>query len=190
MESGNFLTQPDVKVLDYMRDITGREPEVAYDNDSVVLSARIDGMDARAVRTLKSGIRWRVRYRLIEWKEVNGWLSYRLRYSLTSKRVESADTKKERRHPKSGTPYRYKAQNIAVWAMEFSRENVDALRKFTGGGNLTVPKGRRAPLLYTFLNHKGKEVTAEEGEFIFFRPNGRIYKMAHALFLRAFALMA
>lgn len=79
-----------------------------------------------------------------------------------------------------GTRYARKLKEVD--AVQFTRENQDDVIRFTGGGNVTIPRTMDGIAVYEFPTENGMLLTVYEGEMII-NDNGRFYKKNRKEFL-------
>lgn len=170
------LSPFDCDMCAMIEDITKQEIEVTASDTSIRLSwaqNRSEGNDkaeGQRIEALKQAIRGRLGDRLIEFFYDDGMQSVYMKYD-PEEYPEEMRTRLTDPDATAGT--RYCRTLLEVDAIQFRRDNVNDVLRFTGGGTVTTPRTPDGKAMFSFPDGNGIFVDVPESWYIIRELNGR-----------------
>ena len=183
------LSPFDCDMCAMIEDITKQEIEVTASDTSIRLSWAQNGSDgndtpeAQRIEALKQAIRGRLGDRFIEFSYADNKQSVYMKYD-PEEYPEEVRTKLA--DPDATAGSRYCRIMLEVDAIQFRRDNVNDVLKFTGGGTVTTPRTPNGKAVYSFPDGHGIFIDVPEDWFIIREPNGRFTARPEKDFKREF----
>lgn len=183
------LSPFDCDMCAMIEDITKQEIEVTASDTSIRLSWAQNGSDgndtpeAQRIEALKQAIRGRLGDRFIEFFYDDGRQSVYMKYD-PEEYPEEMRTRLSDPDATAGT--RYCRTLLEVDAIQFRRDNVDAVLRFTGGGTVTTPRTPDGKAIFSFPDGNGIFVDVPESWYIIRELNGRFTARPEKDFRREF----
>lgn len=172
-----------------IEDITKQEIEVTASDTSIRLSWAQNGSDgndkaeAQRIEALKQAIRGRLGDRFIEFFYADNRQSVYMKYD-PEEYPEEIRTKLT--DPDATAGSRYCRTLLEVDAIQFRRDNVDDVLRFTGGGTVTTPRTPDGKAMFSFPDGNGIFVDVPESWYIIRELNGRFTARPEKDFKREF----
>lgn len=183
------LSPFDCDMCAMIEDITQQEIEVTASDTSIRLSWSQNGSEgkdkpeAQRIEALKQAIRGRLGDRFIEFSYADNKQSVYMKYD-PEEYPEEVRTKLA--DPDTTAGSRYCRIMLEVDAIQFRRDNVNDVLKFTGGGTVTTPRTPNGKAVYSFPDGNGIFIDVPEDWFIIREPNGRFTARPEKDFKREF----
>lgn len=183
------LSPFDCDMCAMIEDITKQEIEVTASDTSIRLSWAQNGSEgndtpeAQRIEALKQAIRGRLGDRFIEFFYADGRQSVYMKYD-PEEYPEEMRTRLTDPDATAGT--RYCRTLLEVDAIQFRRDNVDAVLRFTGGGTVTTPRTPDGKAIFSFPDGNGIFVDVPESWYIIRELNGRFTARPEKDFKREF----
>lgn len=183
------LSPFDCDMCAMIEDITKQEIEVTASDTSIRLSWAQNGSEGndkaegQRIEALKQAIRGRLGDRLIEFFYADGRQSVFMKYD-PEEYPEEVRTRLVDPDTTAGT--RYCRTLLEVDAIQFRRDNVDAVLRFTGGGTVTTPRTPDGKAMFSFPDGNGIFVDVPESWYIIRELNGRFTARPEKDFKREF----
>lgn len=165
--------------------ITKQEIEVTASDTSIRLSWAQNGSEGndkaegQRIEALKQAIRGRLGNRLIEFFYADGRQSVYIKYDPEEMRTHLVD-------PDATAGTRYCRILLEVDAIQFRRDNVNDVLRFTGGGTVTTPRTPDGKAMFSFPDGNGIFVDVPESWYIIRELNGRFTARPEKDFKREF----
>lgn len=184
------LTPFDVETVLMVKSVTGHEPEITEkaelfemrmyvdDRNEYIVEAAIDavigryGMRVRAVEHIREEIFLRGATFFIEYEK--GWENL------------PNEVRADMREPNEKAGYLYCRRLLEVRAVPVTRDNIERLIDFTGGGTMEIPRTPGGLAVYSFPTENGVMLDVPEGNFIVLTPDGKFGKMDMQTFMANF----
>lgn len=179
------LSPFDCDMCAMIEDITKQEIEVTASDTSIRLSWAQNGSEGndkaegQRIEALKQAIRGRLGDRLIELFYADGRQSVFMKYDPEEMRTRLVD-------PDATAGTRYCRTLLEVDAIQFRRDNVNDVLKFTGGGTVTTPRTPDGKAMFSFPDGNGIFVDVPESWYIIRELNGRFTARPERDFKREF----
>lgn len=179
------LSPFDCDMCAMIEDITKQEIEVTASDTSIRLSWAQNGSEgndtpeAQRIEALKQAIRGRLDDRFIEFFYADGIQSVYMKYDPEEMRTRLSD-------PDATAGTRYCRTLLEVDAIQFRRDNVDDVLRFTGGGTVTIPRTLDGKAMFSFPDGNGIFVDVPESWYIIRELNGRFTARPEKDFKREF----
>lgn len=152
------LSPFDCDMCAMIEDITQQEIKVTASDTSIRLSWSQNGsegkdkQEAQRIEALKQAIRGRLGDRFIEFSYADNKQSVYMKYD-PEEYPEEVRTKLA--DPDATAGSRYCRIMLEVDAIQFRRDNVNDVLKFTGGGTVTTPRTPNGKAVYSFPDGNG-----------------------------------
>jgi NTP pyrophosphatase (non-canonical NTP hydrolase) len=184
------LTPFDAETILMIKSVTGHEPEITEkaeffemkmyvdDKDEYIVKAAIDavagryGMRVRAVEHIREQIFLRGATFLVEYEKGAENMPNEIRADL--------------KEPNDNAGYLYCRRLLEVRAVPVSRDNIERLIDFTGGGTMEIPRKPGEIGLYSFITENGVIMSVPERWVVVRFPDGRFGKMDYKTFVEEF----
>lgn len=183
------LSPFDCDMCAMIEDITKQEIEVTASDTSIRLSWAQNGSEGndkaegQRIEALKQAIRGRLGDRLIEFFYDDGMQSVYMKYD-PEEYPEEMRTRLTDPDATAGT--RYCRTLLEVDAIQFRRDNVNDVLRFTGGGTVTTPRTPDGKAMFSFPDGNGIFVDVPESWYIIRELNGRFTARPEKDFKREF----
>jgi hypothetical protein len=183
------LSPFDCDMCAMIEDITKQEIEVTASDTSIRLSWAQNGSEGndkaegQRIEALKQAIRGRLGDRFIEFFYDDGRQSVYMKYD-PEEYPEEMRTRLVDPDATAGT--RYCRTLLEVDAIQFRRDNVDDVLRFTGGGTVTTPRTPNGKAMFSFPDGNGIFVDVPESWYIIRELNGRFTARPEKDFKREF----
>lgn len=183
------LSPFDCDMCAMIEDITKQEIEVTASDTSIRLSWAQNGSDgndipeAQRIEALKQAIRGRLGDRFIEFFYADGRQSVYMKYD-PEEYSEEMRTRLVDPDVTAGT--RYCRTLLEVDAIQFRRDNVDDVLRFTGGGTVVMPRTLDGKAMFSFPDANGILIDVPESWYIIWELNGRFTARPEKDFKREF----
>lgn len=183
------LSPFDYDMCAMIEDITKQEIEVTASDTSIRLSWAQNGSEGndkaegQRIEALKQAIRGRLGDRLIEFFYADGRQSVYMKYD-PEEYPEEMRTRLVDPDATAGT--RYYRTLLEVDAIQFRRDNVDDVLRFTGGGTVVTPRTPDGKAIFSFPDGNGIFVDVPESWYIIRELNGRFTARPEKDFKREF----
>lgn len=183
------LSPFDCDMCAMIEDITKQEIEVTASDTSIRLSWAQNGSEgndrpeAQRIEALKQAIRGRLGDRFIEFFYADGRQSVYMKYD-PEEYPEEMRTRLTDPDATAGT--RYCRTLLEVDAIQFRRDNVDDVLRFTEGGTVTTPRTPDGKAMFSFPDGNGIFVDVPESWYIIRELNGRFTARPERDFKREF----
>lgn len=183
------LSPFDCDMCAMIEDITKQEIEVTASDTSIRLSWAQNGSEGndkaegQRIEALKQAIRGRLGDRLIEFFYDDGMQSVYMKYD-PEEYPEEMRTRLVDPDATAGT--RYCRTLLEVDAIQFRRDNVNDVLRFTGGGTVTTPRTPDGKAMFSFPDGNGIFVDVPESWYIIRELNGRFTARPERDFKREF----
>lgn len=183
------LSPFDCDMCAMIEDITKQEIEVTASDTSIRLSWAQNGSngndtpEAQRIEALKQAIRGRLGDRFIEFFYADGRQSVYMKYD-PEEYPEEMRTRLVDPDATAGT--RYCRTLLEVDAIQFRRDNVDDVLRFTGGGTVVTPRTPDGKTMFSFPDDNGIFVDVPESWYIIRELNGRFTARPERDFKREF----
>jgi hypothetical protein len=183
------LSPFDCDMCAMIEDITKQEIEVTASDTSIRLSWAQNGSEGndkaegQRIEALKQAIRGRLGDRFIEFFYDDGRQSVYMKYD-PEEYPEEMRTRLSDPDATAGT--RYCRTLLEVDAIQFRRDNVNDVLRFTGGGTVTTPRTPDGKAMFSFPDGNGIFVDVPESWYIIRELNGRFTARPERDFKREF----
>lgn len=179
------LTPFDGELLVMIADIMKVEPTVEESATTYTISVPIGDNTPDTVTAMQNAVRGRLGKRLIMFEDVDNCKRYSVAY------VDDAESMADKIRTEYDAPdatagTRYCRTLKEVDAIQVDRDNLEALKRFTGGGTMTIPRTPGAIAKYSFPSENGVMIDAPETWVIVRESNGRFSVMSKKEFDRDF----
>lgn len=179
------LTPFDGELLVMIADIMKVEPTVEESATIYKISVPIGDNTPDTVTAMQNAVRGRLGKRLIMFEDVDNCKRYSVAY------VDDAESMADKIRTEYDAPdatagTRYCRTLKEVDAIQVDRDNLEALKRFTGGGTMTIPRTPGAIAKYSFPSENGVMIDAPETWVIVRESNGRFSVMSKKEFDRDF----
>lgn len=179
------LTPFDGELLVMIADIMKVEPKVEESETRYKISVPIGDNSPDTVTAMHAAVRGRLGKRLLMYEDAEGDKVYIVAYvDAADEMAEEIRTEYDAPDATAGT--RYCRTLKEVDAIQVDRENLEALKRFTGGGTMTIPRTPGAIAKYSFPSENGVMIDAPETWVIIREQNGRFSVMSKKEFDRDF----
>lgn len=188
--SESRLTPFDAEVFLMIKSITDSEPEVkeadifftikmyAPHKDEKIIEAAIYAVKGRYGKRIKD-------IRLIkEHALLNGSIFY-VEYEKGAENLPN-EIRSELKEPNENAGYLYLRKLMEVRAVPVSRDNLERLNEFTGGGIIRIPRNPGGVAVYSFPTENGLMLDVPERYYIVLTPDGKFGKIDAPTFIANF----
>lgn len=179
------LTPFDGELLVMIADIMKVEPTVEESATIYKISVPIGDNSPDTVTAMQNAVRGRLGKRLIMLNDVDNCKEYYVAYVDDAESMAD-EIRTEYDAPDATAGTRYCRTLKEVDAIQVDRDNLEALKRFTGGGTMTIPRTPGAIAKYSFPSENGVMIDAPETWVIVRESNGRFSVMSKKEFDRDF----
>lgn len=178
------LSPFDGDLLAMIADITKVEPKVTENDDRFVVYVQPElTIPGETMEALGKAVAGRLGDRLLGTSENHGVYSFYISYD-PEEYPEEMRTRLVGPDATAGT--RYCRTLLEVDAIQFRRDNVDDVLRFTGGGTVVTPRTPDGKAIFSFPNGNGIFVDVPESWYIIRELNGRFTARPEKDFKREF----
>lgn len=179
------LTPFDGELLAMIADIMKVEPTVEEKSTMYIIFVPVGGNSPDTVTAMQNAVRGRLGKRLIEFGDFDNSKRFYVAYMDDAESMPD-EIRTEYDAPDATAGTRYCRTLKEVDAIQVDRDNLDALKRFTGGGTMTIPRKPGGIAKYSFPSENGVLIDAPETWFIIRESNGRLSIMNKQEFERDF----
>lgn len=178
------LSPFDGDLLAMIADITKVEPKVTENDDRFVVNVQPElTIPGETMEALGKAVAGRLGDRLLGTSENHGVYSFYISYD-PEEYPEEMRTRLSDPDATAGT--RYCRTLLEVDAIQFRRDNVDDVLRFTGGGTVVTPRTPDGKAMFSFPDGNGIFVDVPESWYIIRELNGRFTARPEKDFKREF----
>ena len=178
------LSPFDGDLLAMIADITKVEPKVTENDDRFVVNVQPElTIPGETMEALGKAVAGRLGDRLLGTSENHGVYSFYISYD-PEEYPEEMRTRLSDPDATAGT--RYCRTLLEVDAIQFRRDNVDDVLRFTGGGTVVTPRTPDGKAIFSFPDGNGIFVDVPESWYIIRELNGRFTARPEKDFKREF----
>lgn len=165
METKSRLTPFDAELKAMITDVLGVQPELTQEEDFYFVKVDKLRLANTSVTLLEHAVDGRLKKRLIDISHTEQFVTFKIAYSVDSSLLPDLYENWETSvNHLVGAYYTPKGGNVK--AIKVSRDNVDELIQFTGGGSMTIPRCLGGIATYSFLSLGGTFVDVPENTYI------------------------
>jgi hypothetical protein len=179
------LTPFDGELLVMIADIMKVEPTVEESATIYKISVPIGDNSPDTVTAMQNAVRGRLGKRLIMLNDVDNCKEYYVAYVDDAESMAD-EIRTEYDAPDATAGTRYCRTLLEVDAIQFRRDNVDDVLRFTGGGTVVTPRTPDGKAIFSFPNGNGIFVDVPESWYIIRELNGRFTARPEKDFKREF----
>lgn len=174
----------DIDLIAMVEQIAQVQTTAQIDLDTNIVHVKLSclGMTTRMIHAIETAVKGRAGERFVDFSVSRStiFISFKknpenvgseMRYSFQEPDLSA------------GTTYARTLKEVK--AIQFARNNQDAVVRFTGGGNVTIPRSIEGVAIYEFPTENGMLLTVKDGEMIV-NDNGRFYNQSRKEFLNDF----
>lgn len=176
------LTPFDGELLAMIADIMKFQPTVEELSNMYKISVPIGDNSPDTVRAMQNAVRGRLGKRLIKFEYFDHCKWFYVAYMDAESMPDEMRTDYDAPDATAGT--RYCRTLKEVDAIQVDRDNLEVLKRFTGGGTMTIPRKPGGIAKYSFPSENGVLIDAPETWFIIRESNGRLSIMSKQDFER------
>lgn len=178
------LSPFDGDLLAMIADITKVEPKVTENDNKFIVDVQPElTIPGETMEALGKAVAGRLGDRLLGTSENHGVYSFHISYD-PEEYPEEMRTRLVDPDATAGT--RYCRTLLEVDAIQFRRDNVDDVLRFTGGGTVTTPRTPDGKAMFSFPDGNGIFVDVPESWYIIRELNGRFTARPERDFKREF----
>lgn len=178
------LSPFDGDLLAMIADITKVEPKVTENDNKFIVDVQPElTIPGETMEALGKAVAGRLGDRLLGTSENHGVYSFHISYD-PEEYPEEMRTRLVDPDATAGT--RYCRTLLEVDAIQFRRDNVDDVLRFTGGGTVTTPRTPNGKAMFSFPDGNGIFVDVPESWYIIRELNGRFTARPERDFKREF----
>lgn len=173
----------DAELLVMIGDIAKSQPEVEEKPDRYEITVDTTEMQGNAIEALKQAVAGRLGKRLLVTHTLDAAVIFNVEYDPTEYPEQIRTRLVE---PDATAGNRYCRTLLEVDAIQFRRDNVDDVLRFTGGGTVTTPRTPDGKAMFSFPDGNGIFVDVPESWYIIRELNGRFTARPEKDFKREF----
>lgn len=187
-ESG--LTPFDAETILMIKSVTGHEPEITEKAELFEMKMYVDDKDEYIVKAAidavigRYGMRVRAVEHILEQIFLRG-ATFFVEYEKGAENLPN-EVRADKREPNEKAGYLYCRRLLEVRAVPVSRDNIERLIDFTGGGTMEIPRKPGGIALYSFITENGVIMSVPERWAVVRFPDGRFGKMDYKTFVEEF----
>lgn len=184
------LTPFDVETVLMVKSVTGHEPEITEKAELFEMRMYVDDRNEYIVEAAIDAVigRYRMRVRAVEHIREEIFLRGETFFIEYEKGLENLpnEVHADKREPNEKAGYLYCRRLLEVRAVPVTRDNIERLIDFTGGGTMEIPRTPGGLAVYSFPTENGVMLDVPEGNFIVLTPDGKFGKMDMQTFMANF----
>ena len=184
------LTPFDAETIIMIKCVTGHEPEITEKAELFEMKMYVDDKDRYIVKAAIDAVigRYGMRVQSVEYIREQTFLrgaTFFVKYGKDAENLPN-EVYADKREPNEKAGYLYCRRLLEVRAVPVSRDNVERLIDFTGGGTMNIPRKLGGIALYSFITENGVIMNVPERWMIIRFPDGRFGKMEYSTFVEEF----
>lgn len=184
------LTPFDVETVLMVKSVTGHEPEITEKAELFEMRMYVDDRNEYIVEAAIDAVigRYGMRVRAVEHIREEIFLRGATFFIEYEKGLENLpnEVRADMREPNEKAGYLYCRRLLEVRAVPVTRDNIERLIDFTGGGTMKIPRTPGGLAVYSFPTENGVMLDVPEGNFIVLAPDGKFGKMDMQTFMANF----
>ena len=184
------LTPFDVETVLMVKSVTGHEPEITEKAELFEMRMYVDDRNEYIVEAAIDAVigRYGMRVRAVEHIREEIFLRGATFFIEYEKGLENLpnEVRADMREPNEKAGYLYCRRLLEVRAVPVTRDNIERLIDFTGGGTMQIPRTPGGLAVYLFPTENGVMLDVPEGNFIVLTPDGKFGKMDMQMFMANF----
>lgn len=184
------LTPFDVETVLMVKSVTGHEPEITEKAELFEMRMYVDDRNEYIVEAAIDAVigRYGMRVRAVEHIREEIFLRGATFFIEYEKGLENLpnEVHADKREPNEKAGYLYCRRLLEVRAVPVTRDNIERLIDFTGGGTMEIPRTPGGLAVYSFPTENGVMLDVPEGNFIVLAPDGKFGKMDMQTFMANF----
>lgn len=184
------LTPFDVGTVLMVKSVTGHEPEITEKAELFEMRMYVDDRNEYIVEAAIDAVigRYGTRVRAVEHIRDEIFLRGATFFIEYEKGLENLpnEVRADMREPNEKAGYLYCRRLLEVRAVPVTRDNIERLIDFTGGGTMEIPRTPGGLAVYSFPTENGVMLDVPEGNFIVLPPDGKFGKMDMQTFMANF----
>lgn len=184
------LTPFDAETILMIKSVTGHEPEITEKAESFEMKMYVDDKDEYIVKAAIDAVigRYGKRVRAVEHIGEQIFLrgaTFLVEYEKGAENMPN-EIRADLKEPNENAGYLYCRRLLEVRAVPVSRDNIERLIDFTGGGTMKIPRKLGGIGLYSFITENGVIMSVPEKWAVVRFPDGRFGKMDYKTFVEEF----
>lgn len=184
------LTPFDAETILMIKSVTGHEPEITEKAELFEMKMYVDDKDEYIVKAAIDAVigRYGMRVRAVEHIREQIFLrgaTFFVQYEKGAENLPN-EVRADKREPNEKAGYLYCRRLLEVRAVPVSRDNIERLIDFTGGGTMEIPRKPGGIGLYSFITENGVIMSVPERWAVVRFPDGRFGKMDYKTFVEEF----
>jgi hypothetical protein len=184
------LTPFDAETILMIKSVTGHEPEITEKAELFEMKMYVDDKDEYIVKAAIDAVigRYGMRVRAVEHIREQIFLrgaTFFVEYEKGAENLPN-EVRADKREPNEKAGYLYCRRLLEVRAVPVSRDNIERLIDFTGGGTMEIPRKPGGIGLYSFITENGVIMSVPERWAVVRFPDGRFGKMDYKTFVEEF----
>lgn len=173
-----------------IKSVTGHEPEITEKAELFEMKMYVDDKDEYIVKAAIDAVigRYGMRVRAVEHIREQIFLrgaTFFVQYEKGAENLPN-EVRADKREPNEKAGYLYCRRLLEVRAVPVSRDNIERLIDFTGGGTMEIPRNPGGIGLYSFITENGVIMSVPERWAVVRFLDGRFGKMDYKTFVEEF----
>lgn len=184
------LTPFDAETILIIKSVTGHEPEITEKAESFEMKMYVDDKDEFIIKAAIDAVigRYGLRMRAVKhiWEQMflRG-ATFVVEYEKGAENLPD-EVHSDKREPNEKAGHLYCHRLLEVRAIVVSRDNIERLIDFTGGGTMEIPRKPGGIAQYSFVTENGVIMSVPERWAVVRFPDGRFGKMNYKTFVEEF----
>lgn len=184
------LTPFDAETILMIENVTGHKPDVTEKEDCIEIKMYVDDKEEYIVKAAIDAVvgRYGMRIRMVKHIREEVFLRGAIFMVDYEKGAENfpQEVRTYFREPNEKAGYLYCRRLLEIRALPVSRDDLERLNDFTGGGTMKIPRTPGGVAIYSFPTENGVIMDVPEGWAIVRFPDGRFGKMDSKTFIDNF----
>lgn len=184
------LTPFDAETILMIKSVTGHEPEITEKAELFEMRMYVDDKNEYVIEAAINAVigRYGMRVRAVDHIREEIFLRGATFFVEYEKGAEDLpnEVRADKREPNEKAGYLYCRRLLEVRAVPVTRDNIERLIDFTGGGTMEIPRKPGGIGLYSFLTENGVIMSVPERWAVIRFPDGRFGKMEYKEFVETF----
>lgn len=184
------LTPFDAETILMIKSVTGHEPEITEKAELFEMRMYVDDKNEYVIEAAINAVigRYGMRVRAVDHIREEIFLRGATFFVEYEKGAEDFpnEVRADKREPNEKAGYLYCRRLLEVRAVPVTRDNIERLIDFTGGGTMEIPRKPGGIGLYSFLTENGVIMSVPERWAVIRFPDGRFGKMEYKEFVETF----
>nr|UWI09354.1 MAG: hypothetical protein [Bacteriophage sp.] len=184
------LTPFDAETILMIKSVTGHEPEITEKAELFEMRMYVDDKNEYVIEAAINAVigRYGMRVRAVDHIREEIFLRGATFFVEYEKGAEDFpnEVRADKREPNEKAGYLYCRRLLEVRAVPVTRDNIERLIDFTGGGTMTIPRTPNGRAVYSFPDGNGIFIDAPETYYIVREPDGRLTTRPEREFNREF----